>query len=152
MGRRWTETLRFALVGALLLLGGCASPKVLRDFSTDGCSLFPDGARCRCCVEHDAAYWRGGTAAERKAADAALRECVRAETRGGATAAAMYWGVRLGGVPWLPTWFRWAYGWGFGRGYERLDPEERVAADEKLQAWREGPEPPHCPDNDRAAQ
>lgn len=131
------RSLRFAMAAALL--GGCASPAVLRDFDSDGCSLFPDGARWRCCcVEHDAAYWRGGAVAERRRADAALRECVRA-SGSDALAASMYWGVRLGGTPWLPTGFRWAYGWGYGRGYRALSSAEHEAAERQLQAWREAP-------------
>lgn len=48
-----------------LLLSGCADHPELADFSTDGCSLFPDRSLidakdwCECCVEHDIAYWQG---------------------------------------------------------------------------------------------
>ncbi|HSF07446.1 MAG TPA: hypothetical protein VLG10_16825 [Methylomirabilota bacterium] len=35
-------------------------------FTSDACSLWPDGAWPTCCVDHDKIYWRGGTAEERK--------------------------------------------------------------------------------------
>lgn len=125
------------LLAMTLMIGACASPHVLRDFTTDGCSLFPDagGDFCwaDCCVEHDRAYWRGGTAAERERADAALRACVAAKGRP-RLGSVMYHGVRLGGLPLWPTWFRWAYGWGYGRGYAPLTPDEQRAADDTLAA------------------
>lgn len=126
---------------ATLALGGCASTHELRDFNSDGCSLFPDGDAVdpvrwhSCCVTHDAAYWRGGTADQRKAADTALRACV-AQTGRPALAGLMYDGVRAGGTPLFPAWFRWGYGWGYGRGYEPLTPEEQQRAEDKLAAYR----------------
>lgn len=39
----------------------------LDDFSSDGCSQFPDGTFtqenlwCDCCITHDIAYWQGGS-------------------------------------------------------------------------------------------
>lgn len=129
-------------LAATLALGACASPRVLRDFTTDSCSLFPDGAdqgpQCwaDCCVVHDGAYWRGGTAQERRQADQALRECV-ARAGHPKTATLMYDGVRLNGMPLWPTWFRWGYGWGYGRGYEPLTDAEQREAAEKLAAWRQ---------------
>ena len=87
--------MRLAIVIALLLaLAGCRSDPGLKPFTSDGCSLFPDRALisgddwCDCCFEHDIAYWRGGTRAEREAADAALRDCVAEKTGDRAFAAA----------------------------------------------------------------
>lgn len=131
-----------AALAAALVLNGCASTHALRDFTTDGCSLFPDGdagnpQRWRdCCVRHDIAYWRGGTAEQRGSADDSLRACVMARTGRQALADQMYWGVRLGGTPLLPTGFRWGYGWGYGRGYEPLKPDEQRLAEEKLATYR----------------
>ncbi|HEU5323093.1 MAG TPA: hypothetical protein VFX28_19970, partial [Methylomirabilota bacterium] len=85
-------------------------------FTTDGCSGWPDGRWQACCVEHDLVYWCGGTAEERRQADARLRACV-ASTGRPATAAVMYWSVRVGGHPWLPLPWRWGYGWPWPRGY-----------------------------------
>jgi len=34
-------------------------------------------------------------------------------------------GVRVGGTPYLPTRFRWGYGWPWPRGYRALTDIER---------------------------
>lgn len=106
----------------------------MEPFSTDGCSLFPNRAPigeadwCKCCLAHDLAYWRGGTAEERLKADEELRECVRASTGNGTLADAMFAGVRAGGGPYFVTPYRWGYGWKFGRLYEPLSKEEEAEA------------------------
>jgi hypothetical protein len=79
------------------------------DFKSDGCSLFPDGNYRECCVEHDKAYYFGGTKEERKAADRQLCDCVRAKGHR-FLSPIMYLGIRIGGVAWLPTPFRWGFG------------------------------------------
>jgi len=86
-------------------------------FTTDGCSMWPDDGWVQCCVEHDMAYWCGGTSADREDADAVLRDCVSA-AHGATTAWMMYWGVRVGGGPYQPFPWRWAYGWDCCRGYD----------------------------------
>jgi hypothetical protein len=130
-----------ALAGALLVLslGACSHlapgpvPGAPREFRTDGCSLYPDRDAqadwCDCCVAHDLSYWRGGTAAERERADAELAACVRQATGNPAQAQRVYIAVRLGGAPWWPTPFRWAYGWEWGRGYLPLTSLERHQAE-----------------------
>ncbi|MBI3299871.1 MAG: DUF3943 domain-containing protein [Elusimicrobia bacterium] len=104
-------------LSVLASAAGCAAAAVPRPFTSDGCSLFPDGppARRECCLRHDRSYWLGGTRAERRAADGDFRDCVAAA---GEPAAArwMYRGSRAGGTPYLPTPFRWGYGWPFPRG------------------------------------
>ena len=133
---------KLAILAAVLTISACASTHALSDFATDGCSLFPDGDAavptrwCDCCVSHDIAYWRGGTADERKSADEALRGCVLARTGRPALANAMVRGVRIGGMPMFPSSFRWGYGWNYGRGYQPLLPEEQQQADEKIAAYR----------------
>lgn len=125
-----------------LMINGCASTHTLRDFTTDGCSFFPDGDAENperwhdCCVHHDMAYWRGGTAEERETADLGLRDCVAARTARPTLANQMYRGVRIGGAPLLPTTFRWGYGWGYGRGYEPLSCDEQQQANEKIARYR----------------
>ncbi len=127
----------------LAALVGCTSPPnaQLGPFTTDGCSLFPNGTRdnetqwLRCCTAHDIAYWQGGTREERRAADLALRECVSA-TGETTIANLMLFGVWLGGSPYLPTSFRWGYGWPYSRGYEGLDGGEREMVVELLEAYR----------------
>lgn len=82
------------------------------DFKSDGCSLFPDCDYGDCCVEHDKAYYFGGTSKERLRADVKLYRCVKAK-RGvyhKIIAPLMFAGVRIGGVSWLPTPFRWGFG------------------------------------------
>ena len=113
--------------GAILSLGCQTADETdtpqLADFKSDGCSLFIDGTfKDRelwkgCCVEHDMAYWKGGTVEERKAADLKFRECIEKRTGDKALALLMYEAVRTGGGPHLPTWYRWGYGWPLGRGY-----------------------------------
>jgi hypothetical protein len=110
-----------AAVLLVILASGCATispsqsppPKA---FESDGCSVFPDGDYRTCCDAHDRAYWCGGTPEQRRSADRTLAECVERQGHG-AIASLMHLGVRIGGVPWLPTTWRWGFGWRFGRPY-----------------------------------
>jgi hypothetical protein len=81
-------------------------------FKSDGCSCFPDGDWVECCIKHDLVYWRGGTRKERLNADGELKKCV-SDKGYPITAFFMYYGVRAGGVWWLPTSFRWGFGWNY---------------------------------------
>ncbi len=115
----------------LCLCAASASADSLAPFTSDGCSLFPDGTLSQqnlwldCCIQHDLDYWKGGTRAERLAADKALERCV--ETVGAPEIAAlMHSGVRAGGSPWWPTGYHWGYGWPYLRGYKALDRAERA--------------------------
>jgi hypothetical protein len=131
-----------------LLLFACTSESNLRPFTSDGCTLFPDKSLissddwCSCCLHHDLAYWRGGTAEERKVADQELRDCVLKRTGNQALATMMYDGVRMGGSPYFYNWYRWGYGWSYERKYQALTPEEKKQAD-KLQTeyLAKNPEP-----------
>lgn len=113
----------------------------LSDFISDGCSLFPDSSLinaddwCACCLEHDIAYWKGGTEAERLAADQALRDCVLEATGDVHLSEAMYLGVRMGGSPYFKNWYRWGYGWNYQRKYQALTQKERALAASKLEAF-----------------
>lgn len=110
----------------------------LQPFLTDGCSAFPDGTLLQqqlwldCCIDHDIAYWLGGSYGERVSADRQLQQCV---TRIGEPAIAelMLAGVRVGGSPYWPTSFRWGYGWPYWdgdrpRGYRKLSDYLRQSA------------------------
>lgn len=100
---------------------GCSSnmlnpPNQLREFTTDGCSLAPNGppahpqSLLRCCIEHDYLYWRGGSSAERLEADQALKACVsKAESPD--IGRLYYDAVRVGGSSIFKTKFYWGYGW-----------------------------------------
>ncbi|MDA0791701.1 MAG: FAD-binding oxidoreductase [Proteobacteria bacterium] len=108
----------------------------LKPFATDGCSLFPDGSPigqkdwCGCCVAHDVAYWQGGTRQERRLADEALKDCIKQKTDNEPLSVLMYNGVRFGGSPYFPNWYRWGYGWPYDRKYQPLTPgEKKLAAD-----------------------
>ncbi len=101
----------------------------LKPFTSDGCSAFPDGTFKQnklwldCCIQHDVAYWKGGSRDERKQADLKLKQCV-AKVGQPEIAKLMLAGVRVGGTPYLPTSFRWGYGWPYFRGYKKLTAAE----------------------------
>ncbi len=140
------------LTSVLLLvvfLVACARQEEIGDFRTDGCTLFPNKSLidesdwCDCCLVHDIAYWKGGTEEDRLAADEALRLCVLERTGDDILARVMFDGVRLGGSPHFPTWYRWGYGWPLDRGYQALTRAEERVADRKLEDYfRENPEGP----------
>jgi hypothetical protein len=86
-------------------------------FTTDGCSAWFDGDWLACCIEHDMAYWCGGSSRERSSADFALRDCVAARSSP-FNGDLLHLGVRLGGHPWLPFPWRWGYGWDWPYVYD----------------------------------
>jgi hypothetical protein len=98
-------------------------------FRFDGCSWWPDRFGDtdwrHCCQEHDYAYWCGGSAADRVQADDLLGSCVAGDTN-----APFGWlmrtGVRVGGHPAVPMYFRWGYGHPYAGGY----PESGEKKDE----------------------
>jgi len=125
----------FKIIGTPLVLLACLAGTTYADeikpFSSDGCSAFPDGTLeqqdlwLKCCVDHDKAYWKGGTYQQRLDADENLRFCV-ADVGKPLIAKLMLAGVRVGGSPYLPAKFRWGYGWPYLRGYKALTEEEKV--------------------------
>lgn len=115
----------------LVALGaGCVSHAIIKPFTTDECSCSAEGTQtdstkwCDCCVQHDIAYWQGGTRAERRTADRAFRACIAA-TGEAKYARKAYHAVRVFGSAWLPTPWRWGYGWGYHRAYRPLTPAEQ---------------------------
>jgi hypothetical protein len=118
----------------------------LAPFSTDGCSMFPDGTGVNpsrwqhCCVTHDYSYYRGGTSEEKDAADRALGDCV-ASACGAALGEAMYHGVGMGGTPALPTPWRWGYGWSYDPfdGFRELPADQLAAANREIEAYKAAP-------------
>jgi hypothetical protein len=82
-------------------------------FTTDGCTLAPDGQWQSCCIEHDMVYWCGGSPKAREDADEKLRACV-AQSGGPGWVTTV---VRALGHPYTPAPWRWGYGWTYGRGY-----------------------------------
>lgn len=95
-----------------ICVAGAGHPRTApaKPFVSDGCSLWIDDGWGRpCCVDHDIRYWCGGESEERSQADAELRRCVD-EVAPSALAWLMWAGVRAGGTPLLPTYYRWGYG------------------------------------------
>lgn len=94
-----------------------AAKPIPANYKSDGCTWFPDGDYRDCCVAHDDAYYTGGSWKKRLQADKRLYVCVA--NKEGAyhkiIAPLMWLGVRVGGVSFLPTSFRW----GFGRTNKR---------------------------------
>jgi len=133
--------MRHWLICCSLLLVLASQTKVLAEglqpFTTDGCSSFPDGTLLnrelwlQCCINHDLAYWQGGTYQERLAADRQLAQCVTA-VGGPVIGGLMFHGVRVGGSPFWPTHFRWGYGWPYARGYKPLTPAEQEEIRQRL--------------------
>ena len=123
------------LAAITLILNGFATESTLTPFQSDGCSWFLNRSPvssadwCHCCVEHDLAYWRGGTEQQRQQADLTLYHCVLTETEDASFADLMYRGVRLGGKPSLNTSYRWGFGWSDGRQYQALTELESAEAD-----------------------
>ena len=129
-------------VGKLLLivgiLVGCQADIQLMNFANLGCSSSPNPSElasdewCGCCVEHDIAYWRGGSSTQREQADERLRDCVVRTTRNEVLADSIYEGVRDGSSKYFFTDYQWAYGWSFDRSYEPLNEKEQHIANQYL--------------------
>jgi len=118
-----------ALVSGSVLASKSNDSGGLKPFVSDGCSAFPDGTLrhkalwLSCCHQHDFDYWKGGTHQQRLASDNALEACV-AKVGEPEIAKLMLLGVRVGGSPYLPTEFRWGYGWPYPRLYGALSRDE----------------------------
>ena len=153
-----TKNLLLVLPVCAALLSGCATPShpganQIKPFTTDGCSLFPDGtfkdkAQWRdACIEHDIYYWQGGIKKDRKQADLQLRQSILEKTGDKHLAKAVYDAVRVWGSPVFPSWYRWGYGWTYGRGYSPLTEEEQRQVEESLRAYQlnQKPDCADCP-------
>jgi len=103
--------LAFATAGPAF--GQKADDDLLPDGSkSDGCTLIGGNGFKACCVAHDRDYFLGGSWKDRFESDKRLYECVRKKKSFGAKLVAPFiWlGVRIGGVPFLSTPFRWGFG------------------------------------------
>lgn len=122
--------MRLMLVFMACLFSLSANAEKIKPFTTDGCSAFPDGTWrdhelwLACCTAHDHAYWKGGTREQKLEADKKLRQCV-ADVGEPTIGTMMYMGVRIGGSPYFPMWYRWGYGWPYMRGYQALTDAEK---------------------------
>jgi hypothetical protein len=119
----------FYLIFILLSVWVPAYAQSLNPFTTDGCSVFPDGTWedrklfLNCCTLHDFAYWQGGTVDQRLNADYQFSQCI-SNIGQPELAQLMLIGVRVGGSPYWPTPFRWGYGWPYPKGYGKLNANE----------------------------
>ena len=122
--------MRITIVFLLFFISFYVNAENIKPFTSDGCSSFPDGTFehnqlwLSCCTAHDYAYWQGGTYQERLVADKELQQCV-AKVGEPHIANLMLAGVRVGGSPYLPTSFRWGYGWSYPRWYKVLTDAEK---------------------------
>jgi len=134
--------MRLILAISLLILSLSINAEEIQPFTSDGCSAFPDGTFSQnelwlsCCTAHDYAYWQGGTYDERLIADQTLKQCV-AKVGQSEIAALMLAGVRVGGTPYLPTTFRWGYGWSYPRWYQTLTAEEKIQIESQKDMLKE---------------
>ncbi|MBN4074176.1 hypothetical protein JYT61_01295, partial [bacterium AH-315-E10] len=84
---------------SLMLACSCRSANILSSFTTDGCSMFPDKSLISqtnwldCCVQHDIAYWQGGTKEQRITADDTFKKCIIKKTDNNTLALIMRAGV-----------------------------------------------------------
>lgn len=83
----------------------------------DGCTLAPGFNFTACCNTHDVRYLAGGTYDERKKADLEFRQCI-VDADHNVLAELYYYSVRLAGTPFLPTPWRWGFGWEYPLGYK----------------------------------
>lgn len=126
-----------------LFFFSCGHQPQIAPFKSDGCSLFPDKSLIDsvdwsdCCLEHDVAYWQGGTEQQRLEADSLFKDCILQKTGNKELAELMYEGVRLGGGPNFPTWYRWGYGWNYMRKYKPLTEEEKAMISKQMDAYFE---------------
>jgi len=125
----------------LFLFSTTTSASDLKPFTSDGCSVFPDGTLFQeslwsnCCLSHDLAYWKGGTEIQKSDADLRLKQCVESVGEP-EIAKLMLAGVNVGGSPFLKTPFRWGYGWSYGRGYKPLSKSDKLQAMLQLKAFK----------------
>jgi len=93
-------------------IGQTADDRLPNGKKSDGCTLIGGKEFRACCVAHDRDYFFGGTIKERRKSDKRLFECVvKKKSFAAKLAAPFIWlGVRIGGLPFLPTSFRWGFG------------------------------------------
>ena len=145
---RWLTLV--TIITLFIVLTPSVIAEELSDFSSDGCSQFPDGTFaqknlwCDCCIAHDIAYWQGGSKIKKAQADKGLRTCVFSKTNNQLLADTMYFGVTIGGSPIYPVWYRWGYGWSYGRGFQVLNQLEKKQVEVKLKHYFEMATPGFC--------
>lgn len=119
------KTIAKLLAIAFIAISTTASASHLKQpplpFTDDGCSCSPDLNFRQCCYDHDRAYYHGGSKEQRQRADEKFRQCIRDKDHS-ILDDVYYIGVRIGAVPWLPTPWRWGFGYPFKKGHRGYTP------------------------------
>lgn len=119
----------------LIFLFSCSFSKSpenhLAPFSTDGCTMYPNGTWLHCCLAHDMVYWTGGEKSLKEEADQELGMCL-AKNGSTVNAKVMTGGVQIGGgannvLPWA-----WGYGWEKNLGYSSMSEKQLVEINHQL--------------------
>lgn len=112
-----TSALFLLFVQALFSPEAKASNIELKEFYTDGCTLFIDHypkhkekSWRHCCVIHDLRYWYGGTTDQKNAADLDLKLCVE-NAYSKFLADLMYRGIKVGQISPIKHKTQWGWGW-----------------------------------------
>lgn len=89
--------------------------QILNPFVTDGASCCPENLNDKvflAAVIHDLRYWFGGTQDDRLLADYEFGiNIIKLCNLSAIESQAMFEAVRLGGQGWMPTPWRWGFGW-----------------------------------------
>lgn len=70
-----------------------------------------------CCSELDRQYWRGGPFTAQREANQTFRSCIASVYPESYIPVMTYYGLYVFSSPFVPTSWRWAYGWDFGHGF-----------------------------------
>lgn len=111
--------------------GSDPSAHMLRPFFSDGCSSSPDklpltgksSNYVQCCIEHDTAYWLGGTREEKDAADSQLEKCIASKDMARTAKVYKFFVQKLGGPDSYQS-YRWGYGWNYRRPFGPITKSE----------------------------
>ncbi len=135
--------------GVVVDLSVLGAVKSINSFETDFCSVAPESLLKiskknwgHCCIEHDIAYWAGGTSNQRLLADARLRQCMKKVDK--LAAQIFYSVVRVMGHPEAMTnapsiehrTYQWGFGWNHYGGYDKLDNEQNDLVCSQLSDWQ----------------
>lgn len=107
----------YLTVALFLFLVEARANVELKEFYTDGCTLFMDNypkhkekSWRHCCVIHDLRYWYGGNKSEKDQTDLDLKACVE-KSYSAFLANLMYRGIRIGNSSPIKHKTHWGWGW-----------------------------------------
>jgi hypothetical protein len=125
------EVMKAFLLTSLLvgLLVGSSYAYELLPFCTDGCSVVGNKTKTSflCCVDHDIAYWAGGSKSDKYKADGRFYQCLL-KTEGQGVAETYSAAVAVYGDPY------WGLDWVNRPRFMPLTEEEKQIAAQKLPA------------------